>query len=150
MTLSALDYFFKDYLKPWVVAFLTFVAKQCWPKLCLLAGAGTFAWQHYLIVYSGDTGEGFQLQKTIRQRWQGLRRRVCYQRLHINFSSLSLNASPPGIKMESLRRRRRPTGLWINSTFLRRGLGNLLREKDQLKSWKTRGNLTGLRAESVF
>lgn len=62
VTPSALDYYFKDYFKPWAVWFVTFVAKQCWPKLCLLARAGTFAWQHYLIVYSGDTGNSFQLQ----------------------------------------------------------------------------------------
>lgn len=78
VTLSALDYYFKDYFKPWVVQFLTFVAKQCWPKLCLLARAGTFAWQHYLIVYSGDSGESFQLQTTLLQRWLGLWRRFCF------------------------------------------------------------------------
>lgn len=73
VTLSAVDYYFKDYFKPWVVQFLTFVAKQCWPKLCLLARAGTLAWQHYLIVYSGDAGKSFQLQTNssaeMAQRW---------------------------------------------------------------------------------
>lgn len=61
VTPSALDYYLKNYFKLWVVQFLTFVAKQCWPKLCLLARAGTFAWQHYLLVYSGDT-DSFWLQ----------------------------------------------------------------------------------------
>lgn len=88
VTLTALDYYFKDYFKPWVVQFLTFVAKQCWPKLCLLARAGTFAWQHYLIVYSGDTGKSFQLQKSLLQRWLGLWRQSYFEKALYYFRRL--------------------------------------------------------------
>lgn len=95
VTPSAHDYYFKDYFKPWVVQFVTFVAKQCWPKLCLLARAGTFAWQHYLIVYSGDTGKSFQLQTTLEQRWLRL---FLFGRPCITFRRLSLNAPRMSIK----------------------------------------------------
>lgn len=42
--------------------------KQCCQNSAYWLGAGTFAWQHYLIVYSGDTGKSFQWQKNSKSK----------------------------------------------------------------------------------